>query len=134
MSRFAAVAAPLADNPPFGAEPDGPPENETFVVSAESELPASFFKFDRSKLNAPGQLDRILALLQKSRDLRLVILAAKFGILSGSVAEFSDAVAAIATLLTERWDEVHPRGADGDFSLRSAYVSALDDLPTVVLP
>jgi len=57
MSRFAAIAVPLAEDLPCGPEPDGLPEIETFVVSAESELPASFFKFDRSKLNAPGQLD-----------------------------------------------------------------------------
>lgn len=134
MSRFADIAAPIAEDLPCGPDPDGNPDIETFVAAAESDLPVSFFKFDRSKLDAPTQLDRILVLLQKSRDLRLIVLAAKFSILSGSIAEFSDAVSGMAHLLMERWDDVHPRGAEGDFGLRSAYVSGLDDLPTVILP
>jgi type VI secretion system protein ImpA len=134
VSRFADIAAPIAEDLPCGPDPDGNPEIETFVAAAESDLPVSFFKFDRSKLDAPAQLDRIAVLLQQSRDLRLVVLAAKLSILSGNIAEFSDAASAIARLLMERWDDVHPRGTDGDYSLRSAYVSALDDLPTVILP
>jgi type VI secretion system protein ImpA len=134
VNRFAAFAAPLSEDLPCGPNPDGDPEFENFIASAEGQLPASFFSFSKSNLDAAGQAEQITALLAKFRDIRLLTLAGKFAILSGSLEDFSAAISTIAALLRDHWALVHPQAVDGDFTLRAAYVSSLDDMPTVVLP
>jgi len=134
VSRFAAITAALTEDLPCGPNPDGDPELENFLASGEGQLPASFFSFSKSSLDVPSLLQQITELLQKFRDLRLVVLAGKFSILAGNVEDFCDAIVALSELLQERWEHVHPLGMDGDFSFRSAYLASLDDLPTVVLP
>jgi type VI secretion system protein ImpA len=37
-------------------------------------------------------------------------------------------------LLEEHWQDVHPRGEDGDFALRMVAIEALDASPTVLMP
>jgi type VI secretion system protein ImpA len=134
MSRFAAIAAPVSDGLPCGPNPDGNLEFENFIASAEGQLPSSYFSFSKANFDIAGPVKQISALLEKSRDIRLIVLAGKLFILSGNIEEFSDAISAISALLQERWEEVHPQGSDGDFSFRGAYLSSLDDMPTVVLP
>src|SRR5262245_34044655 len=112
MSRFAAITESVEGDQPCGPNPDGDPDFENFLASAEGQLPASFFSFSRASLDAPALLTQISDLLRKSRDLRLLVLAAKFSVLSGNIQEFSDAIAALAQLLQERWEEVYPRGSD----------------------
>ena len=40
----------------------------------------------------------------------------------------------VDALLQERWDDVHPRGVDGDFAIRMAALESLDDMPPVIFP
>jgi type VI secretion system protein ImpA len=62
------------------------------------------------------------------------VLLAKLAILNRDLAGFARLFAASSRLLADYWDEVHPRGEDGDFSVRIAQLSTLDDSPVVILP
>jgi type VI secretion system protein ImpA len=138
---LAELTAPLADDEPCGSDLDlaGDADYMNFVARAEGLLPASFFDgdgkpFDRSTVDFPAEIDALKHFLAKTRDARLLVLLAKFLILNRDLEGFAICVSAIAALLRERWDDLHPRGEDGDFSLRMAALATLDDMPSVVLP
>ncbi len=142
---FASLTAPVSESEPCGPDLDleGDPDYMNFVARAEGLLPASFFGrddedrqtvFDRAKLEFGDQLRTFTKLLDVSRDIRLLTLLAKFLVLNRDLSGFSNCVAAIAALLEERWEDVHPRGDGGDFALRMVVLQSLDDPPTVILP
>lgn len=133
---FSRLSAPVSD-----AEPCGPdleladdPDFMQFVARAEGLLPTSFFAFDRSSIDFDAERATAAKLLEASRDLRLIAILAKLAVLDGDLAGFAASVEAMATLLSEQWDNLHPRGDDGDFGLRMAVLQSLDDGPPVVLP
>ena len=74
----------------------------------------------------------IAGLLEQSRDLRLLTLEARFQALAGQIEGFSECVQAIAALVSTHWEEVHPKGFEGDFTLRQNTVSGLDARATIV--
>lgn len=124
-----------------GDEPCGPDldltEDDRFVeymALAEGKMPASFFTFDKSSISLTDELEKITELLSQSRDLRLLVMAAKFSILSGNIVEFANALEAMAILVKEQWEHVHPQGEDGDFQYRLSQPQSLDDMVSVVLP
>src|SRR4051812_16169479 len=130
MIQLAEITVPISEELPCGPDPEGNFEFENVLVTAEGQLPQKYSRFleeGKASFDAPSQLKVISASLEKWRDLRLVILAAKFSILSGSILNFSDSLCAAASLIKERWEHFYPRGLDGDYSLRSANLSALDD-------
>jgi type VI secretion system protein ImpA len=135
-----ALTAPVSDSDPCGPDLDleGDLDYMNFMARVEGLLPASFFRdgrpFDRGSINFPAEFDAAAPFLEQSRDLRLLTLLARFHVLNRDLAGFETCVRAISTLLTERWNEVHPRGEDGDFTIRMAALETLDDTPTVVLP
>ncbi len=57
-------------------------------------------------------------LMARSQDLRLFVLAAKLSILNRDVGGFVDCLSAMADILGENWDAVHPRAMDGDVIMR----------------
>ena len=59
---------------------------------------------------------------------------AKLAILNRDLGGFAHRFAVLARLLVDHWDEVHPRGEDGDFTARIAQLSTLDDAPVVIFP
>jgi type VI secretion system protein ImpA len=73
-------------------------------------------------------------LLAQTHDLRLLTTLAKFSILSRDTDGFVTAVRVIRELLSERWDEVHPRSENGQFAARMAALETLDDLAPVIFP
>ena len=133
-----------------GADPCGPDLEEegdldflNGLSRAEALLPASFFSrddegrpqpFDRSSIDFGGERKSLLALLDKTRDVRILTLLARLAMLERDLAGFVTALSAIATLLEDFWDAVHPRGEGGGFDLRNAILHALEDVPTVILP
>jgi len=136
---FATIEAPVSEALPCGPNPDDDPEFEGFIAAAQGQLPTSYFQFAkdaaaRAALDVPAQLALIAALLERSRDIRLLVFAAKFSILAGDIAGFAEAIGAISKLLSERWEHVYPQGHEGDFALRNAYISSLDDMSSTVLP
>ena len=134
MSFFAFVTAPVSEAEPCGPDLDGDADFENYVTSAEGRLPASYFAFSKTDLDLANELKNITALLKRSRDVRLLVLAAKFSILAGDIAGFAGALAALSALFAEQWDNVHPAAVDGSHRLREAHLSTLNDLPTVMLP
>lgn len=119
---------------PCGPALEGNAEFENFLASAEGQLPSSYLNFSKSSLDTQGCLKQIVSFVEQSRDLRLLVLAAKYLILSEDLVGFSDSIHAASVLLNEHWDHVHPGGLNSDYSLRSAQISSLDDLPRVILP
>jgi type VI secretion system protein ImpA len=136
MIDYSAVKEPLSDDLVCGPdlEAEGDDEFLNYVAAAEGRLPASFFAFSRESIDLKSELETISALLARTRDIRLLALAAKFSILSGELVGFADAVEAIAHFLEHHWADVHPRGSDGDFALRRVQIESLDEMPSVSLP
>lgn len=141
----AALIEPVAAGTPCGPDLDAAsdPDFLNLVARLEGLLPTTFFTrddegrsipFDRTTINAKGELAGIARLLADTRDLRLVTLAARLSILDRDLSGFAFWLKGVAVLLAERWDDVHPRSEDGDHSLRLAVLQALDDAPTIILP
>jgi type VI secretion system protein ImpA len=141
-TEFASIVAAISDAEPCGPDLDlaGDAEYMNILTRAEGLLPATFFSgpggkpFDRSSIDFDTELAAIAPLLARSRDLRLLTVMTKLLCLNRDLAGIAGALGAISALLDQRWDDVHPRAEDGDFSLRMATLASLDDLPTVVIP
>ncbi|WP_204315545.1 type VI secretion system ImpA family N-terminal domain-containing protein, partial [Stenotrophomonas maltophilia] len=83
----------------------------------ESLLPASFFTrddegrpqpFDRASIDFRREEAALLALLDRSRDLRVLTLLARLTMLDRDLPGFAAALSAIAGLLEGQWEAVHP--------------------------
>jgi type VI secretion system protein ImpA len=126
-------------NPLSGAEPCGPNPEESleylnFAAAADARLPGTFREFDKAQLDAAPSLAKMQSYFGQFMDVRLLVLAAKYEILSNNIEGFADAVIAAATLVGERWDHFHPLGNEDGHALRAAVLSGLNDMPTIVLP
>ena len=86
----------------------------------------------------PRLCDRLVhlgrQLLQRTRDIRVLVVLAKLAALDRNLPDLVDVVETIARLLEARWDEINPRAEDGDFSFRLASLQALDDMTHICLP
>ena len=137
--RFAPLLEPIDDAAPAGPDLDevGDDDYLNFIFASEERLPSSFYiddePFDRRSVDVNAEAEQIAALLERSRDLRLVTLEARFRALQGNIVAFGECVNLCAELLERFWQSVHP-GADGDMTLRQNTVEALDSRTTVVLP
>lgn len=138
--------------PVDGAEPCGPDlddiedeDYQNYLMPAEDRLPMKFVEgkfyggfskdpIDRSAIDLKSEVAKIGDLLERSRDLRLLTLEARFQIFAGQITGFSESIQAIAGLVSRYWDTVHPLGFDGDFTLRQNTVASLDDRVKVILP
>ena len=134
MPLFPDTFDTLSPSDPCGPDPEHIPEVQNFVAVAESQLPATYRDFDRKSFNAKPTLENLGSYFAKYRDIRFLILAAKYSILSDDLMGFADGISKTASLLEARWDHVHPTEGSGGNALRSALVKTFDDLPTSVLP
>lgn len=129
--------APLSPEAPCGPDLDaeGDPEFMNFMAAIEGQLPTdSYFAFNPKSIDFPAARATGAKLLARSHDLRLLVLLAKLAILDRDIDGFAQWLVVAAHLLAERWDEVHPRGEDGDYLARVSQLSTLGDGPVVVLP
>src|SRR3954471_5890778 len=132
-----ALLEPVADGDPCGPELDleGDPAFMNYLAQVEGQLPAEASSdFDPKKIDVAAVMSEGRALLDRSRDIRIVVVLAKLAILNRDLGGFAQGLRALRALLVERWDEVHPRGADDDFLFRMAPLYTLDDMPVVVVP
>ncbi|MGJ4860001.1 ImpA family type VI secretion system protein [Labrys sp. KB_33_2] len=134
MAVYAGIENEISADTPCGPDPDADADAQNFLSVAEGQLPASYRSFNRKSFESKQTLADLRTHLEKSRDLRYLILAAKYHILSDDLSGFVDAIAASNALLVAQWDHCHPTQAAGGAELRSAFLKSLDDLPTVVLP
>lgn len=146
MLDFETLTLPVSADDPCGLDLDsiGDVQYLNFFAGAEPLLPMSYFevakptgergRFDPKSINFETQFEAAKPVLARTRDLRLMVLLAKFSILSRNLDDFIKCLKAIAFLLQEQWDTVHPRGEDGDFSYRGVTVESIDVFPTVINP
>ncbi len=138
--KLAALCTPFSDTDLCGPDLDmeGDADYLNFFASVEGVLPTTFFSvedgspFDRSTVDIKGQLDALAPLLQRTRDIRLLLVQARLLILNKDLGGFALNLAAVAYWLDKFWDAVHPRPQPGD-AARSGAISTLD-LPTVIFP
>jgi len=145
---FATLTEPISDTSPCGPDfdLDGDAHFLNFVARAEGLVPRqTYFEAPedddsgrlvpfRPKFKLADEAQALGGLLQSTRDLRLLTILAKFAILSRDLANFALSLDAIAQLLKQWWDDVHPRADDGDYTLRMVTIQTLDDSLTVVQP
>ena len=142
-----ALTAPVSADDPCGPDLDlaGDSEYLNFLAGAEGRLPQSYFdgKDDSGAVGRPFmftkvELDAVVAgaspLLEKTRDLRLLVLLAKYALLGRELADFITLIKAVAALLNEQWDGVHPRAEDGEFQLRAVAVESIESQATIIMP
>jgi type VI secretion system protein ImpA len=145
MVDFESLTRPLAGDDPCGRDLDllGDAAYLNFMASSEGLLPSTYFVRDKSGNERPfdpttvdfkRQFEAAQPLLLRTRDLRQLAILAKFSMLSRDLAGFIVCIRAIGALLTDRWDEVHPRAEDGDFGLRLGALESIDSAATVVMP
>ncbi|PZN98501.1 MAG: hypothetical protein DCF30_14035 [Hyphomicrobiales bacterium] len=134
--NFAKLATAISDDDPCGPDLEDATDFMNVMARLEVALPTQYFRrdddgrqvaFDRSGIEFPAAFSDIAKLLERSRDLRVFVLA-------GDVPAFAACPTAMATLLSDHWEEVHPRAMDGDFIMREVALQSLDEPPTVVLP
>jgi type VI secretion system protein ImpA len=141
--NFAEFAGAISGDDPCGPDLEDDADFMNVTARLEVALPAQYFRrdddgrqvaFDRSGIEFPAAFSDIAKLLKRSRDLRVFVLAGKLAILNRDVPAFAACLTTITTLLSEHWEEMHPRAMDGDFIMREVALQSLDELPTVVLP
>lgn len=141
--NFAEYASAISGDDPCGPDLEDDADFMNVTARLEVVLPAQYFRrdddgrqvaFDRSSIEFPAAFSDIGKLLDRSRDLRVFVLAGKLAILNRDVPAFAACLTTITTLLSQHWEEVHPRAMDGDFIMREVALQSLDELPTVVLP
>ena len=140
--RFDSLLNPVSESEPCGPDLDEFGDNKylNYMLGADNRMPSRYLDsetgapVDLSKIDLKADTKAIAGFLEQSRDLRLLTLEARLQALSGQIVGFSQCVQAIAALLGKYWEEVHPKGFDGDFTLRQNTISVLDDRTTIVLP
>jgi len=139
---LATLTTPLSQEAPCGLDLDleGDIDFLNFMARAEGLLPASYFSgpegqpFDRSTIDLSKEFGAAAPFFDQTRDIRLLVLLAKFAILSRSTADFVTCLQAIANLLETQWDTVHPRAEGGEFVARAAALETLDDIAPMIMP
>jgi type VI secretion system protein ImpA len=140
-AAIALLCSPIEEGNPCGPDLDEGADTEylNFFAQVEGILPASFFSaedgspFDRSSVDLTRHRELIKPLLQRTRDIRLLIMQARLEILDQDLMAFARSVAAVAQLLESFWDQVHPRCHGDDASARVMAIAALD-ASTVTFP
>ena len=123
--------------PGIGCGPDlydTEPAFAALLDSCEELLPERFGEFDRSEIDFTDLFKQMDGFLKQSRDLRLLVMIAQFGLLAGQLHTFANAVRIIRRLLENHWPEVHPSDADFGHLERMGALEALNNRPTVRLP
>jgi len=141
--NFAELTKPISADEPCGPDLEDDADFMNITARLDVVLPASYFHrdddgrqvgFDRSTIEFPAAFADLGKLLARSRDLRVLALATKLTILNRDVPGFAAGLSAIADLLGNHWEEMHPRALDDDHIMREVALQGLDELPTVVLP
>jgi type VI secretion system protein ImpA len=140
--RFDSLINPVSESEPCGPDLDeiGDDQYLNYMMGADNRLPSRYLDaetgapFDRAKIDLKTETQAIGGFLEQSRDLRLLTLEARLQALAGQIIAFSECLQAMAGLLEKFWHDVHPKGFDGDFTLRQNTVGVLEDRTTVILP
>jgi len=140
--RSVDLLSPITDEAPCGPDLDATGDGDYFnyTISADERFPPAVVNaitgvlYDRKSIKLADEERQTDSLLKRTRDLRLLVLAAQFQITSGEIAKFADTLEAIVALMRAFWHDVHPTAEDGDLTLRRVALEGLDDHKRVVLP
>lgn len=138
---------PTTEDPPCGPDLDqaDDPAFVDYYYEAVARLPERYFVpgsvedgredrlFDPRSVELPAERSAILALLARSRDLRLLSLLAQFQALAMRLGDFVDTLEIVAAMLAQWPDELHPQPSRGRADRRAA-VEALASPTTVAMP
>jgi type VI secretion system protein ImpA len=130
------VLPPISADSPCGPDLDidGDIEFLNFMAATEGQLPSSYLAFDRNSIDFPTVTAAGRKFLERTLDVRLLALLAKLSILDRDLISFSSWLNATAHLISDHWDEAHPRGEGGEFLARLAQLATFNDGPVVALP
>ncbi|MDQ6434717.1 type VI secretion system ImpA family N-terminal domain-containing protein [Mesorhizobium sp. LHD-90] len=140
--RFESLLNPVSETEPCGPDLDevGDDQYLNYMLGADNRMPTRYLDaetgapVDCTGIDLKAESKSIGEFLRQSRDLRLLTLEARLQVLSGQLIGFSECLQAIAVLLEKYWEDVHPRGYEGDFTLRQNTIGVLEDRTTVILP
>jgi type VI secretion system protein ImpA len=129
------ITQPISDEQPCGPDLDMEFDADftNFVAEIDGKIPNAFFSFEPGSLDFAGYYERIGGILERTRDLRVLVPLAKLRILQSDISGFAATLDAIHRLLKERWSELHPQPLDF-LELGMGQLATLDDMPNVVLP
>lgn len=137
--RYDFLREPISED-----EPCGPDLEESFdqtyaqwTGEASGLVPERYYTprmgggvtvFDRATIDYPEQERRLTELLKRSKDIRVLVLDARFQLLEGDLVGFSEALSGVEILTTGFWDAFHPLPFDGtDYIMRVNTLEALND-------
>jgi type VI secretion system protein ImpA len=140
--RFDSLLNPVSETEPCGPDLDEVGDNQylNYMLGAENRIPTRYLDpvtgapDNTIKIDLKAETKSIGEFLQQSRDLRLLTLEARFQALAGQLTGFSECLQTIAALIEKYWEDVHPRGYEGDFTLRQNMIGVLEDRKSVILP
>lgn len=129
------ITAPISDEQPCGPDLDMEFDMDfmNFVAEIDGRIPTAFFSFEPGSLDFAAYYERIGEILQRARDLRVLLPLAKLRILQSDIPAFAETLDGIHRLLKERWSDLHPQ-PDEFLELGMGQLATLDDMPNVVLP
>lgn len=129
------ITDPLSDEQPCGPDLDMEFDGDfmNFEANVGMAWPDRYFSWDPASLKGHTYYEQIAELLDRSRDLRLLVPLAKLRILEGDIAGFAEVLDATQKLLKAHWADVHPQAADF-LELGMGQLSTLDDNASSVLP
>lgn len=138
LDRF---AEPVSESSVCGPDLDYEDDAEyaNYMFPLEERLSQRFLDengrpADRSNLKLDEITESIFALLERSRDIRLVAALAQCHSVLMKPEGFLACVQMIRRMLEVFWENVHPTANNGDFSFRRSMVEALDDRSRIAIP
>lgn len=145
--RNASLREPVSAEAPSGPDLDenGDAAYADYIALAGGRLPERFFSkessgsdrevpFDRSRIDIEAETRQVNELLERSRDVRLLLFEARFQALSGSFRGFADCLQDVAELVDVFWDSFHPAPDGDDLSRRQNAIEELEGQVQVILP
>ena len=141
------LTAPVSEEAPCGPdlEATDEPAFVDYYYEAESRMPERYFVpgikgpddeftpgtlFDPKSIPHAAEKKTITALLERSKDIRLLSLLARMMVLAGRLPDFADALEGLALVMEEFPADVHPL----DASERRGAIDELSGSSTVLLP
>ncbi|MDN3573347.1 ImpA family type VI secretion system protein [Methylobacterium longum] len=139
------IAKPVSPDDVCGPDLDveGDAQFSQFMARAGYFLPTVYFErrpsgelvaFDRTTIDFKAEFRTLEALLKRTRDLRLLSVTSRLMALDRQFADCARCLDLVADLLAGAWEEIHPRGEDGDYGYRSVVLQEFDDLPSMIMP
>lgn len=144
---LASFTTEVADLPPCGPDLEAAddPAFLDYYYEAEARLPERYFTpgyaadgsddqiFDPKSIDLAAESAQIAQLSERSRDLRLMSLLARFQVLAGRLGDFVVTVQGMAGALAQWSDALHPQLLQGSSDRRGA-IEALNVQASAVMP